>query len=113
MIKKQEYNKIKKEQENNQSSKIKKLSKSSEAYELFLKRRTPVQVAIDLDINFEKVRRYWTEFLQLNKMKKLHNIYIENEFNLDYLFRIYYFMLRNKIDIKNMESVLRIAFNCV
>ena len=44
-------------------------------------------------------------------MKKLYNIYIENEFHLDYLFKIYYFMLRNKIDIKNMENVLRIAYD--
>jgi transposase len=45
----------KKEQENSQSSKIKKLSKSSQAYELFLKGKTPVQVAIDLDLDFPKL----------------------------------------------------------
>ena len=37
------------------------------------------------------------------------NIYIENEFHLDYLFRIYYFMLRNKIPIKDCEDVLKVA----
>ena len=40
-------------------------------------------------------------------MKKLYNIYIENEYHLDDLFRIYYFMLRNEIPIKNCEDVLR------
>jgi hypothetical protein len=44
-------------------------------------------------------------------MKKLYNIYIENEFHLDSLFRIYYFMLRNQIPIQNMENVLRIAYD--
>jgi hypothetical protein len=99
----------KKEQENSQSSKIKKLSKNSQAYELFLKGKTPVQVAIDLDLDFPKVRNYWTEFLRLQNMKELYNIYIENEFHLDPLFRIYYFMKRNNIPIRDMEDVLRAA----
>jgi hypothetical protein len=40
-------------------------------------------------------------------MKDLYNIYIENEYHLDYIFRIYYFLLRNKISIKDCESILR------
>ena len=44
-------------------------------------------------------------------MKKLYNIYIENEFHLDSLFRIYYFMRRNEIPIQDMENVLRIAYD--
>lgn len=79
-----------KKEENNQFSKIKKLSKSSQAYERFLKGKTPVEVAIELDLDFPKVRNYWTEFLRLQNMKELYNIYIENEYHLDSLFRIYY-----------------------
>mgnify|MGYP003576267810 CR=1 FL=1 len=44
-------------------------------------------------------------------MKKLYNIYIENEFHLDYLFKIDYFLLRNNIPIKDIENVLRIAYD--
>ena len=100
-----------KKEENNQSSKIKKPSKSSQAYELFLKGRTPVQVAIDLDLDFQKGRKYWTEFLRLKNMKKLYNMYIENEYHLDYLFKIDNFLLRNQIDIKDLENVLGIAYD--
>jgi hypothetical protein len=96
-------------EERNTSNKIKKLSISSQAYKLFNDGKTQVQVAIDLDIDFEKVRKYWTEFLRLRNMKKLYNIFIENEFHLDYIFRIYYFMLRNEIPIRDMENILRIA----
>jgi len=42
-------------------------------------------------------------------MKKLYNIYVENEFHLDSLFKIYYFMLRNEIPIKDCENVIQIA----
>ena len=99
--------------ENNQSNKIKRCSKNSRAYDLFSNGKTPVQVAIDLQLDYEKVRKYWTEFLRLNNMKKLYNIYIENEYHLDSLFRIYYFMLRNNISIKGIESILRAAHDVI
>jgi hypothetical protein len=44
-------------------------------------------------------------------MTKLYNIYIQNEYHLDYLFKIYYFMLRNEIDFKNIENILRDAYD--
>ena len=52
---------------------------------------------------------HWTEFLRLRNMKKLYNIFIENEFHLDYLFKIDYFLLRNEIPIRDMENVLKTA----
>ena len=102
-----------KRKRNNKKSTTKKLSKCSQAYGLFLNGKTPVRVAMDLNLDFLKVRKYWLEYLQLNKMKKLYNIYIENEYHLDYLFKIYYFMLRNEIPIKDCEDVLRNAHNVI
>jgi hypothetical protein len=93
----------------NKSCNTKRRSKNCLAYELFLKGRTTVQVSIDLNLDFQQVRTYWTEFLQLQNMKKLYNIFMENEFHLDSLFRIYYFMKRNKIPIKDMENILRVV----
>jgi transposase len=102
----------KKGEENNQKT-TKKLSKRIQAYDLFRNGKTTIQVCIDLQLDFEKVRKYWTEFLRLNNMKKLYNIYTENEFHLDYLFKIDYFLLRNNIPIKDMENVLGIAYDTV
>ena len=99
-----------KKNKNSQSNQnLKKLSKSSQAYELFLDGKTSVQVAIDLDLEFLRVRKYWTEFLRLKNMTKLYNIYIEDEFHLDNLFKINYFLLRNKIPIKDCENVLQVS----
>jgi hypothetical protein len=104
-----------KRKENNQSNQktTKRLSKRIQAYNLFRNGKTPVQVCIDLRLDFQRVRKYWTEFLRLNNMKKLYNIYTENEFHLDYLFKIDYFLLRNNIPIKDMENVLGIAYDTV
>ena len=70
-------------------------------------------MAIALKLDYEEVSKYWKEFLRLNNMTKLYNIYIENEYHLDYLFRIYYFMLRNKIAKKDCEAVLSDAYNVI
>jgi transposase len=100
----------KKREENNQKTTTKKLSKRIQAYDLFRNGKTAIQTCIDLRLDFDTVRKYWTEFLRLNNMKKLYNIYTENEFHLDYLFKINYFLLRNNIPIKDMENVLGIAY---
>jgi hypothetical protein len=102
-------NKTKEQEGNNQETTTKKLSLSSQAYGLFLNGKTPVQVAMDLNLDFQKVRRYWTEFLRLQNMKDLYNIYIDNEYHLDYLLYIYFFMLRNKIPKTDCEIVLQNA----
>jgi hypothetical protein len=94
---------------NGDKKQVKRISKSSRDYELFLKGRNPVEVAIELDMCFEETRKYWTEFLRLNNMKRLYNIFNENEFHLDYLFKIDSFLLRNEIPIKGIENVLRVA----
>ena len=100
----------KKREENNQSTKIKKISKIGQAYNLFHNKKTPVEVAIELGLDFQRVRKSFLEYWRLNKMTKLYNIYVENEYHLDYLFKIYYFLLRNNIDFKNIENVLHIAY---
>ena len=95
----------------NQAQPIKKISRSSRAYELLLQGKTPVEVAIELNLGFEEARKYWTEFLRLQGMKKLYNIYVYNECHLDYVLKIYYFLLRNNIDFKNFENVLNVAYD--
>jgi hypothetical protein len=102
-----------KKDENSQSNKIKKLSLSSQAYGLFLNGKTPVQVAMELNLHFLRVRRYWTEYLRLQNMKDLYNIYIDNEYHLDYLLHIHFFMVRNKIPKKDCEIVLRNAYTVI
>ena len=102
-----------KRKRNNKKSTTKKLSKCSQAYGLFRKGKTQVRVAIDLNLDFQKVRKYWLEYLRLKNMTKLYNLYIGNEYHLDDLFRIYYFMLRNEIPIKDCENVLRNAHNII
>ena len=115
IIKEYRRKQIKKENtknNNNNATSIKKQLRCNKSYALFLNGKTPVEVAIDLQIDYE-VRKYWTEFLRLQNMKDWANIYIDNEYRLDYLLHIYYFMVRNKIPKKDCEIVLRNADNVI
>ena len=106
-----EYNKkikLEHKRENN-NSQNRKLSKSSQSYQLFLNGNNPVKVAIDLNIDYIEIRKYWTEFLRLQNMKKLYYLFVDNEVHLDYLFKIYYFMLKNQIPSKECENILRVV----
>ena len=49
----------------NHSIQIKKISKSSQAFKLFSESKKPTEVAIDLDIPFEKTKKFWAQFLNL------------------------------------------------
>lgn len=83
---------------------VKKISKNSKAYELLLQGKSPVEIAIELNLPYKDLRKYWTEFLQLQKMKELYEIDVDNEYHLDYLFTIYYFLLRNQVDKKKYNK---------
>ena len=77
----------------------------------YLKEKRRYKIAIELNLGFEEARKYWTESLRLQLMKKLYNLYVDNECHLDYVLKIYYFLLRNKIDFKNFENVLHVAYD--
>ncbi|MGD9532454.1 MAG: helix-turn-helix domain-containing protein [Candidatus Nitrosocosmicus sp.] len=50
-------------------------SESSKAYALFLKGKTPVQVAIKLDLTYEEVKKYYIEYMDLQGMKSFGSVY--------------------------------------
>ena len=114
IIKEYRRKQVKRENTNkNNATSTKKQLRCNKAYALFLNGKTPVQASIDLQIDFDEVRKYWTQFLLLQNMKDLYNIYIDNEYHLDYLLAIYFFMLRNKIPKKDCEIVLRNAHTVI
>ena len=60
----------KEEIKNNQP---KKLSTSSQALKLFSDGKQPTEVAIILDINYDRVSRLWSQFLKLEKKFEKRN----------------------------------------
>ena len=57
----------KKEEKDNQSTQIKKLSLSSRAFKLFIDGKKPTEVVIELDIPPEKVEKLWISIFKIRK----------------------------------------------
>ena len=99
----------KKEEENNQSSQIKKLSLSSQAFKLFSEDKKPTEVAIMLDIQYEKVSKFWYQFLKLEKKFDCYEFYEVCQYDLPSFLSINNFMKRNNVSGKDIVNVLRAA----
>ena len=62
-------------EENNHSSQTKKPSLSTQTFKLFSEGKKPIEVAIMLDIKYEKVSKLWCQFLKLEKKFDCYEFY--------------------------------------
>ena len=95
--------------ENNHSSQIKKISKSSQAFKLFSDGKRPTEVACELDIPFEKTKKFWSQFLNLERMEECYEFYQDYRYDIPTLLSISNFIKRNNVDGKDIANVLRAA----
>lgn len=111
IIKEYERKKIleSKKRENNPTNQIKKLSKSSQAFKLFSEGRKPTQVAIMLDIPFEKAKKFWSQFLNLERMPECYEFYQTYRYEIPTLLSISNFIKRNDLSGKDIANILRTA----
>lgn len=65
------------------------ISKETQALKLFSLKRTPTQVAIELNESTDNVEKYFNNFWRLEGMKSLYRIYLENKKAVPYLVRLY------------------------
>jgi hypothetical protein len=65
------------EKEESQDKKQSLLSPSSQAYQLFSEGKTPIDVAISLDLTESDTTKYYEEYLELKQMHELRMVYDE------------------------------------
>jgi predicted DNA-binding protein YlxM (UPF0122 family) len=82
---------IKRHEEKNEAraKKKKMLSLSSQAYKLFSKGKTNVQVAIKLDLPQEQVTQYHLEYWRLKNQEDFESLYMLTKGKLSVLWKIY------------------------
>jgi hypothetical protein len=95
--------------ENNQQPTTKKLSLGSRAFSLFREGKKPIDVAIDLDIPFKTAKKFWAQFLNLERMSECYDLYTGFRYEIPNLLSIGTFMKRNNADGKDIANVLRTA----
>jgi hypothetical protein len=94
--------------ENNSMNK-KKPSKSSQAFKLFHDGKKPIDVKCELDIPFEKIRKFWSQYLKLTRMYECYEFYKLFAHEMPSLLSIANFIKRNNVSGKDIANVLRTA----
>ena len=62
--------------------------KSTQAYKLFSEGKTPVEVAILLNLSEKEATRYYTEYWKLKRLYSLYHIYQESKGDLSYILKL-------------------------
>jgi hypothetical protein len=88
-----------------------KMSQSTQAYKLFSESKTPVQVAIALNIREPEVARFYVEYWNLVQHHSLSRIYQEIKDDIGYFVNLYRLTNVARMDKQSVIRVLEIANN--
>jgi hypothetical protein len=99
-------NKAKQEKERQEHKSI-----QVQAYEHFSKDKTPLQVAIDLNIGQAQVIQYYSEYLKLKGLDDITKIYVELKGDISYFVSLCKAATAAKIGVSQVINLLRIANN--
>ena len=72
-------------------------------YKLFSEGKTPVEVAIQLNLSEKEATRYYTEYWKLKRLYGLYHIYQESKGNLSYIMKLCTLAKRHGITADNIE----------
>ena len=88
-----------------------KVSHSTHAYKLFSEGKTPVQVAIALNIREPEVVKFYVEYWNLVQHHSLSRIYQEIKDDIGYFVRLYRLAKVARMDVEQVVNLLKIANN--
>jgi hypothetical protein len=72
-----------------QHEEIQQLSVSSQAYKLFSDRKTPLEVAIALNLKESEATKFYKEYWKLKQLHNLNIVYEETKGDIEPLLRLY------------------------
>jgi predicted transcriptional regulator len=93
-----------KEMELNQS-----LSVSSQAFSLFLEDKTPIQVAITLNLKESEVHELYRQYLSLQQLHELYKVYEKIKDGIESFLELYRLIEAAGMDIKHVTKLLEVA----
>ena len=82
-----------------------------QAYDKFSKGKTPLQVAIDLNIGERQATQYYAEYLKLIGLEDITNIYLEFKGDVSYFVSLCKAAEAAKMGVSQVVEVLKIANN--
>jgi hypothetical protein len=99
-----------KEQESKEGQ-TRQIFASTQAYKLFSEGKSPVQVAIALNMREPEVARFYVEYWKLRQLYSLNKIYEEIKDDIGYFVRLYRLARVARMGVEQVVKVLEIANN--
>ena len=99
-------------EENTEGSKeqeLQQLSISSQAYKLFSDRKTPLEVAIALNLKESEATKFYKEYWKLKQLHNLNMVYEEVKGDIDPFLRLYKSSKAAGMSVKQVVNLLEIA----
>jgi hypothetical protein len=87
------------------------LSLSTQAYKLFSDRKTPLEVAIALNLRESEATKFYKEYWKLKQLHKLNIVYEELKGDIDPFLRLYKLSQAKGMGVKQVVNLLAIANN--
>src|SRR5215208_5775022 len=94
-----------------QHEEIQQLSVSSQAYKLFSERKTPLEVAIALNLRESEATKFYKEYWKLKQLHNLNMVYEEVEGDLDPFLKLHKLSKAKGMGVKQVVDLLQIANN--
>src|ERR687891_582156 len=104
---------LKEEQDNIDSEKNQEqqLSLSTQAYKLFSDRKTPLDVAIALNLRESEATKFYKEYWKLKQLHNLNMVYEEVKGDIEPILRLHKLSKAKGIGLKQVVNLLQIANN--
>jgi hypothetical protein len=106
---------LKQEHDNNNAQKSQQeqqnLSLSSQAYKLFSERKTPLEVAIALNLRESEATNFYREYWKLKQLHNLNIVYEELKGDIDPFLTLYKLAKRKGMGVRHVVDALEIVNN--
>jgi transposase len=98
-------------EKNNEAKEQQHLSLAAQAYKLFSDRKTPLEVAVTLNLEESEATKFYREYWKLKQLHNLNMVYEEIKGNIEPFLRLYRLSKRKGIGVKQVVNLLTIANN--
>jgi hypothetical protein len=103
---------LKEEQGNAKKDQIEQhqqLSLSTQAYKLFSDRKTPLEVAIELNLSESEATKFYTEYWKLKQLHNLDMVYVETKGDIEPFLKLYRLSKAAGMNVQQVVNLLKIA----
>jgi hypothetical protein len=87
------------------------LTLSAQAYKLFSEAKTPLQVAIALNLRESEATKFYKEYWKLKQLHNLNIVYEETKGDIDPFLKLHKLSKANGLGVKQVVNLLQIANN--